>query len=406
MALLAAPTYNPANISNPVQFVFQVANANPLLYANAQLFVNGAAVSEIQLTPETAAPPVYTFIVDMNGAIADSLAPQAQVKTSSFGTLNAVTYQNSPDSFADLALTVVYFEADPVTGKPSNIGVTDTVPFGTYEALNATVQRTESLSLDPYLIAPRQFYTNSPNPYNICSTENYFLSFAPLSVTGIRVQTFDASGVLIDTGYKVKASQTTQEPFTIGAGVPQLSGLTYDSGAVNFGNPNVASYTITAGILILPSTFFNVTETKTFKLVECCERTSLRVHFLNRLGLSDAFTFTASKIEQEENNSKRGRVPLSWDYTASPPTNIYDRGAFKLDIINKTVYQVESKIYSKAEGAFIAELFSSPETYIETAGGLLPCIVKNASITTGDSLNLTTVKATIEIAVNNSIQQY
>jgi len=100
------------------------------------------------------------------------------------------------------------------------------------------------------------------------------------------------------------------------------------------------------------------------------------------------------------------KKPLNWDYTASPPLNVHDKGAFKIDIKAGEFYEVESSFYGEDKGAWIAELLSSPETYIETAQGLIACTVDDGDITISDIDNLLTVKAKIRLAVDKFIQRY
>ena len=404
MPLVTAPIYNPASMSQPIEFIFSAASANPILYANAQLFTDGVAQADIQKIPFQEIAGTYFFRFDMKRVCEITSAPIAQSLTSCFSTLDANYVSYNPDLHSSIALVVTYFYEDPTTGKPVNLGITDTIPFGTYEALTTQRQIGEALDLNEFTVALRRFYTNQPNAYDITTTENLFTTLPAFNVDRIQVTTYDSAGVLIDQGQISVAIGTDQTPLTIGAGVPQLDGTTYVVGAVNILNPNVASYTIQGGQFL--GFFVGLTEIRTYNIVPNCSKRSLRVHFLNRLGGADAFTFTAAKVRKEASTSGLSKKPLNWDYTASPPLNVYDKGSFKIDIKAGEFYEVESSFYGEAKGSWLAELLSSPETYIETTQGLKACTVDDTEITISDIDNLITVKAVVRLAVDKFIQRY
>lgn len=407
MAIVQAPIFNPSSISYPTEFITNITSANTILFAQAQLLVNGATVSVIEIPPfQVVASTIYFFRIDFKAVANELTAPIAQNKSSIFGDVLNTEYKAfNSDNLADLALLVTYFEADPITGKPVNTGVVDLVPFGNYAVLNVTRQRREDLSLDEFTIAPRRTYTNSLNPYKIGREENSFLTFPTVFTNSIRIRTFDSSGAVIDTAYTNKPLVNDQVPYTIGVGINQLDNTVINFGSLNILNPAVASYEITAG-LRFGAFFLPITIPKVYTIIDQCTERSLRIHFLNILGGADAFTFTSKKTAIIESKSKTGNIPLSWNYTATPPSNIYDKGRFKIDTTAKEVYEVESKIFAEEEGRFITELFTSPETYIETPEGLLPCLVRDSSIKYSEVDSLLTVSATIEVAVDISLQSY
>lgn len=406
MAVVVPPIYNPSSISYPVEFITQVVNINPILYAQAQLFINGALDTTIEVTPfQVVAGNIYLFKIDFKDSAIENTAPITGELSSVFGSDLTGEYKTfNFDNRADLALLVTYFEADPVTGLPSNIGLVDTVPFGNYEVLNVTRQKGEALDLDEFTIAPRRIYSNSPN-IELGREEALFLTFPTFFTNTIRIRTFDSTGALIDTAYTDKAFNSNQVPFTIGAGVEQLDNTSVSFGSLNILNPAVFTYDLTAG-LRFGAFFVPLTIPKTINLVNRCSETSLRVHFLNLLGGADSFTFTNKKTRNISSKSKVGNIPVNWNYSNTPPSNIYDRGRFKIDIVSKDSYTVESKILSDEQLLFISELFSSPETYIETPQGLVPCIVADSTITVSENNSLLIATASLEVAVDRSLQNY
>ena len=404
MPIVQPPLYNPASMSQPIEFITSAASANPILYALGTLFTDGIQQTIVQKVPFQEIAGTYFFRFDFKRVCEITSAPIAQNLTSCFSDLNTNYVAYNPDLHSDIALIVTYFFEDPTTGKPTNLGISDVVPFGTYEALTTQRQIGEPLDLNEFTIAFRRFYTNQPNAYEITATENLFTTLPAFNVDRIQVTTYDSSGVLIDQGQISVSIGTDQTPLTIGVGVPQLDGTTYVVGAVNILDPNVASYTIEGGQFL--GFFVRLTEIRTYTLVKDCSKRSLRVHFLNRLGGADAFTFTAAKVRKEASKSALGKKPLNWDYTASPPLNVYDKGSFKIDIKAGEFYEVESSFYGEAKGEWLAELLTSPETYIETSQGLKACTIDDTEITISDIDNLITVKAVVRLAVDKFIQRY
>ncbi|GAI10888.1 unnamed protein product, partial [marine sediment metagenome] len=163
MPIVQPPLYNPASMSQPIEFIFSAASANPILYANAQLFTDGVAQADIQKIPFQEIAGTYFFRFDMKRVCEITSAPIAQSLTSCFSDLNTNYVSTNPDLHSSIALVITYFYEDPTTGKPVNLGITDTIPFGTYEALTTQRQIGEALDLNEFTVALRRFYTNQPN---------------------------------------------------------------------------------------------------------------------------------------------------------------------------------------------------------------------------------------------------
>lgn len=406
MPIVSPPLYNPSALSYPVEFITSATSANTVLYANAALYVDAVLITTVQKTPFQVIGNTYYFKIDLKRVVQETIAPLTTTKTSCFGDLDINYAVENDDLFAHVGIIVTYSYEDPVTGKPVDLGIVDSTPLNVYEVINAQRQIGQSLDLDDYVFSPQQFLTNQPEPYDITTNENLFLSFVGVPLLdAIELKTYDSSGATIDTGVFAVPNSAQNKPVTIGAGVQQLNGLTFLSGSVNMLNPNVASYSVQTGRYI-GAVFVAFGLIKNFSIVNDCSKRSLRVHFLNRLGGADAFTFTASKVRKESSTSSLGKKPLNFDYTATPPLNTYDRGAFKIDVKAGEFYELESSFYGEAKGEWLAELLTSPETYIETPQGLVACTIDDSTITISDIDNLLTVKAIVRLAVDKFIQRY
>ena len=184
---------------------------------------------------------------------------------------------------------------------------------------------------------------------------------------------------------------STLTPRTIGVGIQQLLATTMTPSNPLTGITTGEYYSIQAGNLILPSSFTLQGVKYMFKVVDCCNDRSVRLHWLNRLGGADAYTFKSKKKVEEKTKSETAQKPLSWATTA-PPATSWDKGTFKIFQETTKEYTVESTFYTEQQGAWIAELLSSPEVYMETAQGLIAVVIEDSSITLSENdelLNIT-----------------
>jgi hypothetical protein len=211
------------------------------------------------------------------------------------------------------------------------------------------------------------FLTNAPTVYELCYEENAFISFVPAVCNTVRVTTRDVNLAVIDIGLFSITPNATYVPTTIGVGMINLASQVYFDGAVSMGDPDIYQYDIEVGQAFLFGstwTFISFSEIRTYRPISCCNDRSLRLHWINRLGGADSYTFRSKKTISQKTKSETAQIPLSWGYVV-PPTSSYDKGRFKIQQETVQEYEAESTFYTKEEGAWIAELLSSPEVYLE-----------------------------------------
>ena len=93
---------------------------------------------------------------------------------------------------------------------------------------------------------------------------------------------------------------------------------------------------------------------------------------------------------QESTKSETAQKPLGW-LTTVPPATSYDKGVFKIHQEVTKEYEVESTFYDQQDGAWIAELLSSPEVYMETSDGLIAVVIQDSKITLSENEELLNV---------------
>lgn len=412
MPLIVAPFFALNSQYRPNIFVLGMASANPLVLAQASVIVNGSSVASISKGLYFDFGGTYFFEFDVSKLEQLNSAPKAQSKTSVFpDTLNQPFNQQNNDCHTYVGLIVTYYYNDPITGLLTQFGTIDTIPYGYYAHIGTRQTRDwQVMGMDLYIqqfAAGLPFLTNAPNPYDICPTENAFLSFIPATATTAQITTKDSTGAVIDSGMFNITPDATYVPSTIGVGVANLLTQTYFTGSVNMANPNIASYEVQIGQSFMFGavwTFYPFSEIRKYNLVECCEDRSTRLHWLNRLGGADAYTFKNKKKIQEKTKSGTAQKPLTWNL-AIPPTTSFDKGNFKIQQETQREYEVIGSFYTEDVGNWLAELLSSPEVYMETQYGLIAIVITDSSITTFENDELSNLTLTFIEANNLSLQQ-
>lgn len=413
MPLVTAPLFNLNSQYRPNVFVMSMTSADPLVLCQASIVVDGVGVTSVQKSPAYNIGTIYYFVIDVAKILQTYSAPKAQQKTTVFlNTLNAAYEVASADIHTRVGLIVSYYYNNSTTGLLTQFVTTDTVATG-YPSIAGTRQTRDwnNMGMTDYIIDypvvggvyDRYWLTNlqttyptastkTNNPIEICSGENLTMSYVPSSTTNaLRVVRYDANQNIVGVaGFIQITPGSTLTPRTIGAGIQQLLATTMTPSNPLTGITTGEYYSIQAGNLILPSSFTLQGVKYMFKVVECCNDRKIRLHWLNRLGGADAYTFKSKKKVEEKTKSETAQKPLSWATTA-PPATSWDKGTFKIFQETTKEYTVESTFYTEQQGAWIAELLSSPEVYMETAQGLIAVVIEDSSITISENDELLNV---------------
>ena len=412
MALVTAPLFTLNSQYRPNVFVMSMTSSDPLVLAQASIVVDGLGVTSMQKAPAYSIGTTYYFVFDVAKVLQTYSAPKGQQKTSVFlNTINAAYDVSSPDIHTRVGLIVTYSYNDPVTGLLTAFPTVDTVMTG-YPAIAGTRQTRNwnNMGMNSYIldnpivggVYDVYFLTNqrsiypqasvkTNNPIPICSGENLTMSYVPSSTTNaLRVIVYDANQTALLAGYIQITPGSTLTPRTIGVGIQQLQATTMVPSNILTGITNGQYYSIQACNLTLPSTVILYGVKYMYKVVECCNERTVRLHWLNRLGGSDAYTFTSKKKIEEKTKSDTAQKPLGW-ITTVPPATSYDKGLFKIHQEVTKEYEVESSFYDEQQGAWIAELLSSPEVYMETSDGLIAVVIQDGKITLSENEELLNV---------------
>jgi len=434
MAVVYTPPYTPNSMYRPNVFVTSQTTSDNLVLAIASIVVDSISVTTIRKQPAYttgSAPTTFFFEFDVSKVLQTVSAPNAKTITSVFPKDLNVAYNTlNSDCHTSVGLIISYYYIDPVTNLLTQLTsggspVIDTIGSGYYATIG-TRQTLDYMGLDNYVIdyptlpnvydkywltklpyvAP-QAITTTNNPIPICKTDNLNMSYIPTAGTNaLRVIVYDANQSIVDSGFVTMTPNSTLTPRSIGVGVPQLTQFTYSNPTVPLslaGMPVGYYYSVQVGNLIAPSTFTLQGVKYMFKMFDCCAN-KVRLHWLNRLGGSDAYTFTNKKTVLESNSSEIAQKMQTW-IQASPSVYTWDKGRYKIQQTVLKEYEVESTFYDVSWGEWLAELLSSPEVYMETPSGLVSVVITDSQIKIEETNELINVTVKFSESNNISVQQ-
>lgn len=385
MPFVINPQFTPASGYRPVEWVY-FTTINPSLFGPikisvVQVILDGAVVGTFKQRPFTILGPgpvfTYGFRFDTQSIFQRLKAPKAQSKTLAFGTIGQQYNNDALDCYGVLELQVEYFY-ESSSGLLVNQGVIENslqTP-----AFIATRQHEQDMSLDAYVpnlatLTASKLLTNAPLNQTICVNDSLFVNTIHGDADNLRVTTFDSAGAVIDEAFLLFPASGFNSQTALGVGPNELRNTTFTTGTLNIDNPNVNTYRITVGQGTAP--FIPLSESIVFNLSTCCFGEFERLHFLNLLGGTDAFTFKSLNTKSQTTTSSTAQKPLNWDLVAASPHSINDRGAFKIDsraVINR---KLETPPLERNVAEWLAELLSSPEVYLQTPSGLVPVVIED-----------------------------
>lgn len=362
--------------------------------------------------------PTYTYRweFDIQAILQRKLPPFSSERTKTFGDLDATSGLATGAAYK-VTLAVNYEYRDGTTNLLTpDATVDESDPL---VAFPITTQHNESPFLDAYLLGDNQiqFLTDMPQGVNICTGEIFSLSYIGNSdIDTIRVVSTYADGTTADSRVLIGGPvQTDENIFWIGVGPVTLNARTWSGSFADFAykNPDgspLVSYTVQLGAEV--ADFNPLTEIRRFTIEKCCGQGSMRVHFLNRRGGADAYTFSASKALSRAVKSGTAQRPLNWDLDQDFLNLQHDteaRGSFRTEIGAGDVFDLESRFISDAESVWLGQALESPEACTVTTGAskYTPLVIRDSPQTLDDSQVVApAIKLVVALANDRIIQQY
>jgi len=229
--------------------------------------------------------------------------------------------------------------------------------------------------------------TNRPSSGDIQFTENAYLyvnSMTSGTIDYAYIVTKDSSNAIINAvkiNNQYKANPGGNGRFLRFSSSPnninQISASYLLGGAVQ---PIILSTDYAYTIQFFNASNTAVTEQYRYTInSECTKYVSYRIHFLNKLGGYDAFTFYKqntfnSEVKRETFKSNLGtQTQTSQSYTAQ------QRAITQYSTKIKDTISCNSNWISEAQSLWLEELVTSPDVYVEKSGVLVPINLLNSN---------------------------
>ncbi len=271
----------------------------------------------------------------------------------------------------------------------------------------------------------RLFLTSAPVLFNgayymkIKSNENawlYLINSASFNIGGYFVYTYNSSGTLIDTfaidnNNAVFTTEYNKKFLRFPVGTKNLNQIV--DADVNFSvqpiiTSSVSYYkinTVAVGaspqtmaeiVFIIEDAASSASIAHPFILNGCSKYDSYRVHFLNKFGGFDSFTFNKiskqnESIERKQYKKVYGSTSGRWSY------NKYDRGAINYNTSIKDTLTLNSDWITEDESEWLEQLIVSPEVYLDINNELIAVNITNGSYEKKKTVNDKIFNLTIEV---------
>ena len=306
-----------------------------------------------------------------------------------------ITVTNSSESI--LSLVIECREEFGTTPAPGSILATSTAVFcwnavfsyPTYVNYTVSLFRQMTSQIDvSYLLSDNQIN-------KIKLTEKGFISVLvgeANAVTNLGVFAVNAAGTVIQTTYILN-------PFSAVSNTASRF-ITFPAGPVNLNqilNANLNATTQNQGNIIPSTTAWyeiktignsSISKNYRYNITEVCSKhTPVRLHFLNRLGGYDSFTFDllntfTSNIERKEYRQNLGGfVGSTYTY------DIKDKSATIFDTQIKTTQVLNSNWITDTEAGWLEQLLTSPDVYMEVGTQLQAVNITDSSYTQKKTVN-------------------
>lgn len=227
-----------------------------------------------------------------------------------------------------------------------------------------------------------RFLTNMPSSGDIEFTDNAYLycnSITSGTIDYAYIVTKDSSNSTINTA-KVNNPYKSSGKFFRFCSSPNLINQISPSDITLGGQPIINSTDYAYSIQMFNASNVAVTESFRYTINSPCTKyTKYRIHFLNKLGGYDAFTFSkvnrfTSDVKRETFKQNLGAYNALYDYgykVSQRAVTQYDT-RIQDNVICQSDWLTENQI------TWLEELVTSPDVYVEKNGSLIPINITTA----------------------------
>jgi hypothetical protein len=213
------------------------------------------------------------------------------------------------------------------------------------------------------LVTGGRFLTEKPLTQNIEANQNAWLSFITLSsgaVTHGCFKKYNSSGSQLGTLNIANPNDPINEDsdrfLRLACGTANI-----EAHSAGWIDSDVSYYTAQ----VLGTSSATVSQVHRFDITDNCQFTTVRLHWLNKLGGWDSFNFTLKSSESVAITKQQYKKRYGSDSGASWSYSSHERGDVVFDASSKQRFKINSDWISEAESNWLLDLFDSPEVYLE-----------------------------------------
>jgi len=186
-----------------------------------------------------------------------------------------------------------------------------------------------------------------------------------------------------------------------------IPGGSLNAGSQPIIDSSITRYTIRTLDTGIPNNSSSVT--KTYNIVtNCSDHTKYRLHFLNRLGGFDSFSFIKGSQISDQINKANYKKPKGELTGSSFGYSISDRLTTQYQTEVKTTYQINSDWITDEESEWLRELLSSPIIFWQKDDNLIAINITDVNYTAKKALTDMTfnLMVTFETSYTTQMQRY
>lgn len=376
----------------------------------------------------------YIYDLDVQRLVQNELLPRRGLKSGTFGDVGVKRLGDFPvDGSGDVIVDVDFYYRDDdnllklLPGGAFTNNEMVCVPF----ALPQNQQQyLYGDGLYVYAVANDvvNWLSNMPSEgVNIALDDNAWASFIHNGnfnhINGYRVRIYNSGGFEIDVK-TMKYDEflgNDKRLITVGVGVVQINDAVtdvdwwYESTAPDGDliGAEVDHYLVDFGFIDgvgLDGNFDSHSNSLRFNVRSVGESRSFRIHFLNRFGAGEAYTFDCKRVRKTGVSSKRAKKSLSWDMSGakvavSEQHNVEDYGEYRIGIKSGVVYDLESKGLSDEKRRWLEELDDTIEAYYEDkeSGVLVRLVINDSGFIEVEDSDEFEMKMKLSVSMSNDV---
>lgn len=212
------------------------------------------------------------------------------------------------------------------------------------------------------------------------------------AISSFRVQAFNSAGTQIQNTYILNPNATitavAHRMVSCPAGAQNLNSILNAQLSLTTQNQGNIIPSTTAYYLISTRGAAGTSKVMQFNVVDPCTKyESIRIHFLNKLGGFDSFTFDLLSRENNAIERKKYRRNVGAYSGATYIYNDLQRSNIIYDTQVSETMILNSNWINDAEAVWLEELLTSPITYMETANGIEVVNVTDSAYETKKTVN-------------------